>query len=63
MSDEVLVDNVVMQKTVDGIEYSRCFHCGKFFTPTVVNMELQLFCSEECDKASEEYWKEQSKAF
>jgi len=61
MSDEVLVDGVVMQKTIDGIDYSRCFHCGKFFSPIIVDMELQLFCSKECDKASEEYWAEQLK--
>jgi len=24
-------------------------------------MELQLFCSDKCEKADEEYWKEQLK--
>jgi len=61
MSDEILVDNIVMQKTIDGIDYARCFHCGNFFTPTIINMELQLFCSDKCEKADEEYWKEQLK--
>ena len=56
MSNEVLMDGVVMQKTVDGVDYARCFHCGKFFTPTIVNMELQLFCSTECEEADSEYW-------
>ena len=56
MSNEILLDGIVMQKTVDGIDYARCFYCGKFFTPTIVNMELQLFCSEECEKKSDEYW-------
>ncbi|GAI09364.1 unnamed protein product [marine sediment metagenome] len=56
MSDEVLLNGVIMQKTVDGVEYTRCFHCGIFFSPTIVDMELQLFCSKECKKANDEYW-------
>ena len=56
MSNEILVDNVVMQKTVGGVEYARCFRCGKFFTPDIIDMELQLFCSDECEKKSDEYW-------
>ena len=56
MSNEILVDNVVMQKTVSGVEYARCFRCGNFFTPDIIDMELQLFCSDECEKKSDEYW-------
>ena len=56
MSNEILVDNVVMQKTIDGVEHARCFHCGKFFTPTIINMELQLFCSTKCEDADSKHW-------
>ena len=61
MSNEILVDNVVMQKLIDGVEYARCFHCGCFFSPTIIDMELQLFCSKRCEKADSEYWQEQLK--
>lgn len=56
MSNEVLLDGVVFEKTVDGVDYSRCFHCGKFFAPTIINMELQLFCSSECEDADSKHW-------
>jgi len=52
MTNEVLMDGVVMQKTIDGVEYARCFQCGKFFTPTIIDMELQLFCSKKNKKQS-----------
>lgn len=47
---------IVMMKEKDGVVYDRCFHCGKFFSPTIIDMELQLFCSDECEKADSEYW-------
>ena len=56
MSHEILVDGIVMHKIEDGKEYTRCFQCGKFFTPTIIDMQLQLFCSKECEKASDGYW-------
>ena len=56
MSDEVLLDGVIFQKTVDNKSYSRCFQCGKFFTPDIIDMQLQLFCSKKCEKKSDEYW-------
>ena len=61
MSDEVLLNGVVMEKRIDGVDYSRCFHCGRFFTPTIIDKELQLFCSDECEKADSKYWEEQLK--
>jgi len=55
---------LVMMKEKDGVVYDRCFRCGKFFTPGVLDGELQLFCSDECEKADSEYWEEQyNKAF
>jgi len=51
MANEVLVDGIVMMKTENGIQYARCFHCGRFFTPTIKDKQLLLFCSDECDKA------------
>jgi len=61
MSDEVLVDGVVMQKRIDGVEYARCFHCGKFFTPGVLDSELQLFCSDECEREWGMLWDKEFK--
>ena len=58
MSEEILVNGVVMEKMIDGVEYARCFHCGKFFTPTIIDMELQLFCSDECEKDHNKMWGE-----
>jgi endogenous inhibitor of DNA gyrase (YacG/DUF329 family) len=54
--DEILVDDVVMMKTENGIQYARCFHCGRFFTPTIKDKQLLLFCSDECNKADSEHW-------
>lgn len=56
ITDGILVDGVLMHKIVDGVDYARCFQCGRFFTPTIVNMQLQLFCSKECERKSDEYW-------
>jgi len=57
----VMVDGVLMEKIVDGRHYARCFQCGRFFTPTIKNNQLLLFCSDECEKASDECWQEQIK--
>jgi len=57
IDDGILVDGVLMHKVVGGVSYARCFQCGKFFTPTIIDMQLQLFCSKECEAKSDEYWK------
>lgn len=56
--DLVSIDGIVMMKQKDDKIYARCFQCGIFFYPTVIDMELQLFCSEECEKKSDEYWQD-----
>lgn len=60
----VMVDGVLMEKIVEGRHFARCFHCGRFFTPTIIDMELQLFCSDECEKKDNEHWEKlYTKAF
>jgi len=54
----LLLNDTLMMKIVNGVSYSRCFHCGRFFTPDIIDGELQLFCSKECEKADEKYWEE-----
>lgn len=49
-------ETLVMMKEKDGIIYDRCFHCGKFFSPGIVDGELKLFCSDECEKANDACW-------
>ena len=56
MVNEVYMDNVLMQKTEDGLDYTRCFHCGKMFVETYEDKQLHNFCSPECEKADSEYW-------
>ena len=58
-------EEIVMMKNVDGVDYTRCFYCGKLFVETYENQELHLFCSLECEKADsernqkliEKYWR------
>jgi len=56
MSNEVYCNDLLMMETKQGVDYTRCFHCGKMFVETYENNELHLFCSPECEKADDEYW-------
>ena len=49
-----LLDGVLFEKRVNGVDYTRCFFCGKFFVETYENKELHLFCSKKCEEKDTE---------
>ena len=51
---------IVMMKIKNGKLHTRCWWCGRFFPD---DGNLELFCSEECEKANDEYWKDAAKVF
>ena len=53
--NEVYCDDVLMMETKEGVDYTRCFHCGKIFKETYGGT-LHLFCSPECEEADSKYW-------
>jgi len=54
--DLVSVDGVVMMKQIENEIHYMCFQCGKFYKEGIKDGQLQLFCSKECEKKSDEYW-------
>ena len=54
--DLVSVDGIVMMKQVDDDILYMCFQCGRFYKKGIKDGQLQLFCSDECEKKSDEYW-------